>query len=66
MGTLNLSLEGIPEHVKETSSEIHVSNRVDGLVEMDASGLLSIPCTPHVFNSFHMPLIHNDNNSFVL
>jgi len=52
IGRFNLSLQTIPEHIKETSSQIHVSNRIDGMIEMNASRLLAVSSTPHVFNPF--------------
>lgn len=56
-------MQRIVESLKQTISEIHIANWVYSFCEMNASWKLSIRVCPFMFNTFHMPLIDNDNNS---
>lgn len=61
-----MSLQSIPEHIKKTSSQIHVSDRIDWFFKLNTSRLLAVTSAPHVLDSFHMPLIDKNNDLFVV
>lgn len=62
VGRGNFSVEVVIKSLEKTVSEIHIANWVDALWEMHASWELTVPGGPVVFDSFHVPLVYNDNN----
>lgn len=55
-------VKSIVESLEKTISKIHVSNWIYAFWETNASWELSIPMSPFMLNTFHMPLINNSNN----
>jgi len=64
----NLSVQRIVQALEETLSQVHITDGINGLGEVDATRKLSIAVAPVVLNTFEMPLIydHNDFFSFAL
>jgi hypothetical protein len=62
VGRGNFSVEVVIKSLEKTVSEIHIANWVDALWEMHASWELTVSGGPVVFDSFHVPLVYNDNN----
>ena len=52
----------VVESIEETLAEVHITNRVDPLREMDATWHLTIAMSPMVFNALHVPLVDDDDN----
>jgi hypothetical protein len=48
--------------LEKTVSEIHVANWVDALWEMHASWELAVSGGPVVLDSFHVPLVDDDDD----
>ena len=46
----------------ETSTQVHITNRVNSVLELNASGKLTISVAPVVLNTFQMPLVDENNN----
>jgi hypothetical protein len=61
----NFSVKVVVKSLEKTVSEIHITNWVDALWEVDASRKLTVSGCPVVLNSFHVPLVDNDNNFFL-
>ena len=56
----DLSVKSIVKSREETLSEIHVTNWVDSLWEVNTSWKLTVSMSPVVLNTFHVPLVDND------
>jgi len=56
----------IVQALEQALAEIHIANWIDSLREINAARHLSVPVSPVMLDSFHVPLIHNDNNLFTL
>jgi len=63
IGWRNFSVQNIVHSLEQTISKVHIANWVYSLWEIDTSWKLSIRVCPFMFNTFHMPLIDNNNNS---
>ena len=48
--------------MEQTLSKVQVSNRVDSVFEDNRARKLTIPMAPVMLNSFHMPLVYNNND----
>lgn len=59
-------MKSIIETLEETITEIHVTNWVNTLWELYTSWHLTIPVSPLMLYSFHMPLVHNNNDFLFL
>jgi len=46
----------------ETSTQVHITNRVNSVLELNASGKLTISVAPVVLNTFQMPLVNENDN----
>lgn len=62
----NLSMQIVIEALEESITQVHVSDWVDALWEINASWELTVSMSPIVLNSLHMPLVHNYDNFLVL
>jgi len=51
---------------KKTFSKVHVTDWINSFCELYTSRQLSIPCTPLMFNAFHVPLINKDDYTIAL
>ena len=58
----NLSVKVVVEPIKETLAEVHVTNWVYSLGEVDAARHLAIAMSPVMFNAFHVPLVDKNDN----
>ena len=66
MSTSKLSMQVVVHPLEETLSQIHVSNRVNGLLEIDASWHLAISLAPEMLDSLQVPLVYYCNNCLTL
>lgn len=55
-------MEVVIKSLEKTVSEIHITNWVDALWEVDASWKLTVSGSPVVLDAFHVPLVDNYNN----
>lgn len=62
VGLGNLSVQIIVEAGEETFAQVHISNRINTLWEVNTSWHLTVSVSPLVLNTLHMPLIDNDDN----
>ena len=64
--TLYMSMKIAVKHVEQVLSQVHVSDGVDLFVSVneDTPWFLAISMTPQMFDTFHVPLVHNSHNSF--
>jgi len=60
----NFSMESIVQSLEKTVLQVHISDRVNSIWECDTSWHLSISVSPVVLDSFHVPLV-DDNNYFL-
>jgi len=58
----NFSVEGVVKSLEKTVLQVHISDWVDTIWEWNTSWNLSISSSPLVLDTFHMPLIDNNNN----
>ena len=65
IGCRNFSLQSVEETLEQTIAKIHVSNRIDTFWELHTSRHLSVSVCPLMLDTFHMPLIDNDNYFFL-
>lgn len=63
VGRIDFSMQDIIQPLEQTISKVHIANWIY-VFEMDTSWELSVWVCPFMFNSFHVVLIDNDNNSF--
>jgi hypothetical protein len=56
----------IVEALEETLAEVHVSDGIDRLGEVDRTRQLSVVMAPVVLDTFKMPLINQDNDLVAL
>ena len=61
-----MSMKIAVKHVEQVLSQVHVSDGVDLFVSVneDTPWFLAISMTPQMFDTFHVPLVHNSHNSF--
>ena len=64
VGRSNFSVQIVVESLEETFAEVHIADRVDALGELDGARQLSVPVAPVVLNTFHMPLVDEDDDFF--
>jgi len=56
----------VVQALEETLAEVHIADRVDALGELHAARHLPVAVGPVVLDTFHVPLIHYNDNSFAL
>lgn len=56
-------MEAVVESLEKTVSEIHIADWVDALWEVDASWELTVSGSPVVLDSFHVPLVDDNDDS---
>lgn len=56
----------VVKSLEETFPQVHITNGVDSISKVLASWDLTVSMCPVMFNTFHVPLIHNDNHFFTL
>ena len=61
----DLSVQRVVETLEETVAEVHVANWVDSLGELNAAGELAVSVGPFVLDALHVPLVDDDDDSFV-
>lgn len=66
VGCDNFSLQVVVQSRKETLTEIHITDRVDALSKLNAARNLTVAGGPVVLNSFHVPLVDNEDNLVTL
>lgn len=65
LGRSNLSVEGVVKPPEETFAQVHVTDRVDALREVDAARHLTVVMSPVVLDALHVPLV-DDHDDFLL
>ena len=58
-------MESIVKSAEETISKIHIADRIDALREVNRAWHLTVVMGPVVLDTFHVPLVNNDNNFLV-
>ena len=58
----NLSVKVVVESIKKTLAEVHVTNWVYSLGEVDAARHLAIAMSPVMLNALHVPLVDQNDN----
>ena len=56
------SLHDVVKSLEKTFAQVHISNWIYAIWEFDWARILSISVTPMMFNTFQMPLVHQNNN----
>jgi hypothetical protein len=65
LSTCNLSMQSIIHSLEETFSQVEVTNRIYRAFKMHTSRNLAISMAPMMLNSFHVPLVDNNDNLFM-
>jgi hypothetical protein len=58
----DFSMESIVQSLEKTVLQVHISDWVNAIWESDTSWHLTISVSPVVFNTFHVPLVYNNDN----
>ena len=66
VGGGNFSVQVVVEALEETFTKVHVANRVDAISKVDAAGNLAVPMSPVMLDTFHMPLVYDNDDLFTL
>lgn len=64
IGGSNLSVQVVVEAIEKTFAQVHVTDRVDALREVHAARHLAVSVSPMVLDTFHVPLV-DDNDYFL-
>lgn len=64
VGRGNLSVQVVVESLEQTFTQVHVTNRVDALGELNRARHLTISVAPVMLDTFQVPLVHKDDNFF--
>ena len=62
VGCGDLSAQVVVKALEQTLTEVHVTDRVDTLGEVNATGNLAVPVSPVMLNALHVPLVDNDDH----
>jgi len=62
----DLAVQCVVQALEKTVTEVHVTNGVDALRELDASGQLAVAVAPEVLNALEMPLVDENYDFFAL
>jgi len=65
VSSCDMSVQVVVQPVEQTFSQRHVTNWVD-VLELDRAGNLTISMGPFMFDSFHVPLVNDNNNAIAL
>jgi hypothetical protein len=57
VGGLDLSLQVVVKTLEKTLAQVHVSNGVDALGELNTAGQLTVPVAPVVLDTLQVPLV---------
>jgi len=59
-------MQVIVEALEETLAEVHVTNWIDAVREVNATGYLAVPVCPVMLDALHVPLVYNDDDLITL
>lgn len=62
----NLSLQRVIESLEKTLTQVHITDRVDGISEDHRAGELAVAIAPVVLDTFQMPLVDEDDDLLAL
>lgn len=66
LGRGNFSTLNVVETLEKTFTQVHVTDGINAFRELNGTRELSVSVAPVVFNTFHVPLIDNDDNFLAL
>lgn len=58
----DLSVERVVESLEETFAQVHITNRVDGISEVNRARNLAVAAAPVMLDTLEMPLVNKHNN----